>query len=387
MSPRSLVSAIPLPACDEDTCRRRWWVSLAAVFGVWTLIGLFYGSRSYLNGFLFGQARLPDVRPLLGNMADAYMWAFFTLYIFRVARGFPVNAKSWPRTVPVHAVAAVAISLLNIIGNVAVNMLIWPDEPPEFAAYFRLPFYTNIQWYAMIAGAWHALDWYRRLRDREVQSAKLETRLTQAQLEALKAQIQPHFLFNTLHSISELVHEDPGAADRMITRLGDLLRVTVDNAGTHEVTLAQEMEFLGAYLDIQRTRFQDSLMVDVDVPPHLSGALVPNLVLQPLVENAIRHGTAPRGGVGRIRVTAARDGAILRLEVRDNGGGLPSSNGPRTREGVGVRNTRTRLEQMYGASHLFELKNGERGGVVATVRLPYHEIPIETVPAAAEVDA
>ncbi|HEX8905333.1 MAG TPA: histidine kinase, partial [Longimicrobiaceae bacterium] len=254
----------------------------------------------------------------------------------------------------------------------------------------RPSFYYDIQWYVAIVGAAYAFDYYRRFRDSEVHAARMDERLAEARLEALKMQIQPHFLFNTLHTISELVHEDPDAAERMIARLGDLLRLTVDNAQTHEVTLAQEMEFLEAYLEIQRTRFHDRLEVMVNVDPDTYDALVPNLVLQPLVENAIRHGTASLGGFGRILVKTVRENGMLRMEVHDNGRGPQADTRPRQRQGVGVRNTRARLEQMYGPRARLELTHCPIGGTVAAVEIPFRraaapaprraELPVE-VPA------
>jgi LytS/YehU family sensor histidine kinase len=190
-------------------------------------------------------------------------------------------------------------------------------------------------------------------------------------------QIQPHFLFNTLHTVSELVHEDPDAAERMIVRLADLLRLTVDNAQTHEVTLAQEVEFLDAYLEIQRTRFQDRLQVEVAVGPGTAEARVPNLVLQPLVENAIRHGTASLGGLGKISVKSERRGARLRMEVHDNGPGPHPDPRPRGRQGVGIRNTRERLERMYGPGGRLELTHCPVGGTVAAVEIPFSLAPEE----------
>jgi two-component system LytT family sensor kinase len=345
------------------------------IFLVWTAVGVFFGLRRYVNALLFGTEIPHDVRPMLINLADAYVWACLTPVIFRIAPRLPLSRGKWARSLPLHLAIAVGIALFSTTMNTAMGWAMWPDEPPNFRVYFQGGYYFNIQWYCVVTGVWYALDYYRRFRDREIAAAQLGARLAEARLEALKMQIQPHFLFNTLHSISELVHEDPEAADRMITRLGDLLRLTVDNAEAHEVTLAHEMDFLEAYLEIQRTRFQDTLEVEIRIPPGLLDALVPNLVLQPLVENAIRHGVASRGGVGRVRVSAARDGEWLRLEVRDNGAGLPAVPAARGREGVGVRNTRARLEQMYGARQRFELRNGSRGGAVAAVSIPFREAP------------
>jgi len=365
--------AAPTPLDDVLAPPRRRLGPIALLFLVWTGIGLFFGLRNYVNALLFGRA-LPDIRFLGQNLLDAYVWALFTLYIFRVARGWRFTRRQWPASLVVHSVMGMALALLCVMINTAADALVWRSTP-QFQEYFRSTFYFNMQWYAVIAGAFYALDYYRRFRDREIAAAQLGARLAEARLEALKMQIQPHFLFNTLHSISELVHEDPQAADRMIIRLGDLLRLTVDNAEAHEVTLAHEMDFLEAYLEIQQTRFQDTLEVEIRIPSELLDALVPNLVLQPLVENAIRHGVASRGGVGRVRVSAGRHGEWLRLEVRDNGAGLAPVPAARAREGVGVRNTRARLEQMYGARQRFELRNGSRGGAVATVSIPFREAP------------
>ena len=351
----------------------RRWTPYVWVFVCWTGVGVFFGARAYVNNALFNGRFLADPRPLVGNLFDAYMWACLTLLIFRAASAFPFNRRG--RRVAafaVHSVLATALGVFSVVMNLAFGNLQYPEDPGTFQTYFGRAFYFNVMWYVVLVGVWHAMDYYRRWRDREVQAARLGTQLAQAQLDALKMQIQPHFLFNTLHAISELVHEDPDAADRMITRLGDLLRLTVDNAGTHEVTLRQEMEFLRAYLEIQQSRFQDSLEVNIRTDPDAMDALVPNLVLQPLVENAIHHGIAPRGGIGRIDITARRVDGLLELEVRDNGRGLPMVRERGGREGVGVRNTRARLQQMYGDACRLELANGAEGGVAARVVLPYH---------------
>jgi two-component system, LytTR family, sensor kinase len=358
---------------DEVTAPRDRMHPVLVLFLVWTAVGVFFGLRRYVNALLFGTEFPDDFRPMILNLGDAYVWACLTPVIFRIAPRLPLSRGRWVRTLPLHVVVAIGIALFSTTLNTGMGWALWPDQPPNFQEYFRGGYYFNIQWYCVLTGVWYALDYYRRFRDREVAAAQLGARLSEARLEALKMQIQPHFLFNTLHSISELVHEDPDAADRMIIRLGDLLRLTVDNAETHEVTLAHEMDFLEAYLEIQQTRFQDTLEVEIHIPPELLDALVPNLVLQPLVENAIRHGVAARGGVGRVRVSARREGEWLWLEVSDNGAGIPATPAARGREGVGVRNTRARLEQMYGARQRFELRNGSRGGAVATVSIPFRE--------------
>jgi two-component system, LytTR family, sensor kinase len=187
-------------------------------------------------------------------------------------------------------------------------------------------------------------------------------------------QLHPHFLFNTLHSISALVHKDPEAADRMIARLGDFLRLTLENSGAQEVSLQKELEFLKCYLEIERVRFRDRLTTRLDIDPQSLDTPVPNLILQPIVENALRHGVAPRSSPGRIEISAKRDNGSLRIQVRDNGPGLPaiSATNGRFREGLGLANTRARLAQLYGGSHRLELANAPEGGLVVTLEIPAH---------------
>ena len=204
--------------------------------------------------------------------------------------------------------------------------------------------------------------------ERTLRMARLRTQLVEAELRGLKAQLQPHFLFNALNTIAELVHEDPHLADRMITRIGDLLRLTVEEAGTQEVTLRQELQFLDAYLEIERLRFRERLVVEMDIAPETLDAVVPTLILQPIIENSIRHGTALQAAVGRITVSARRRTGNLELAVRDNGPGLQRSG---ARERIGVGNTRARLRQLYGEAFCFELRNHEAGGVIATITIPF----------------
>jgi two-component sensor histidine kinase len=346
---------------------------------LWTAWGLFFGIRPYVNWALFGVPRNPAPVWVLLNVIDAWFWAGLTIPVFWLALRFRFTRRGWPLALGVHVVGATAASLVSILFNLKATQLLVPGFDIQFSGYFRQVFFTNFQWYLLLMGLAYGLENLRRLRDRDVQAAQLGERLAQARLEALKMQIQPHFLFNTLHTISELIHEDPDAAERMLTRLGDLLRLTVDNAQSHEVSLAQEMEFLEAYLEIQRTRFSDRLEVLVNVADDTREAMVPNLVLQPLVENAIRHGAASTGGLGRILVKAVRVDGRLRMEVHDNGAGPRTAERPRTRQGVGVKNTRARLEQMYGADGRLELSHCPIGGTVAAVEIPYRSAAAPSV--------
>jgi sensor histidine kinase YesM len=233
--------------------------------------------------------------------------------------------------------------------------------------------------YSGMVAVQHMGALYRRYAERERMTLQLETKLARAQLEALKIQLQPHFLFNTLNTISALLHRDPEAADRVLTRLGDLLRLSLQHSGRQEVMLRQELEFLEGYLEIQQTRFQDRLRVRFDTDPDALDALVPTLVLQPLVENAVRHAIEPRAAAGWLEVRARRENGRLTLQVADDGPGI-AANGPgaiagsvipATGSGIGLANTRARLEQLYGAGHRFTLANASQGGLVVTLEIPF----------------
>lgn len=208
----------------------------------------------------------------------------------------------------------------------------------------------------------------------QLRTIQLEAQLSQAQLHALKMQLHPHFLFNTLHSISALLNRNPQSSRKMITRLGDFLRLTLENSGAQEVTLQKEMEFLTCYLEIERVRFQDRLVTTMDLEEGTLDAMVPNLILQPIVENAIRHAIAPRSTPGLIEIEAKEQGTKLRIQVRDNGPGIsehPTSESVFTK-GLGLTNTGTRLRQLYGTAHLLDLSNSPKGGLVVTLEIPFH---------------
>jgi LytS/YehU family sensor histidine kinase len=228
--------------------------------------------------------------------------------------------------------------------------------------------------YWLVIWASHALNYYKRYRESELQASRLSAQLAEAQLQALKMQLHPHFLFNTLHSISSLLSRDTEAARRMIARLGDFLRLTLENNGAQEVLLREELDFLKCYLDIEGIRFYDRLTVRLEIEPQTLSARVPNLILQPIVENAIRHGIAPRSVPGLIEIKSAREGERLRLEVRDDGPGLPLEvgSGRLGRRGIGLSNTQNRLRQLYGQDASLEMANDARGGLCVTLEIPFH---------------
>jgi LytS/YehU family sensor histidine kinase len=229
----------------------------------------------------------------------------------------------------------------------------------------------SIMLYAQVLAVAHGIHYYREYRNRDLIASRLEAQLAQAQLQVLRMQLHPHFLFNTLNTISALVHKDARAADHMLTLLGDLLRDSFEKLGAQEVALKQEIDFLDRYLEIEKTRFQDRLMVKKEIEPETLDALVPNLILQPLVENAIRHGIARRSGAGRIEISSWLENGNLAVRIRDDGPGLANEADVAVRGGVGLANSQARLEQLYGGAQRLELANRPEGGLDVTLAIPF----------------
>ncbi len=245
-----------------------------------------------------------------------------------------------------------------------------PQPPsPARAAAMRARIHVPVYW--VIVCLAHAVAYHRRGEERQRRAAALEASLSQARLQALQAQLQPHFLFNTLNAIATLVHKDPRAADEMITNLSELLRLALDGSAQQEVSLRRELELLDRYLEIQQVRFGARLKVERELDAAALDARVPTLILQPLVENAIKHGIEPRADTGVVGITARREGSVLRLVVRDTGGGLAAPRQPRDREGIGLANTRARIEALYGSAGRVTLRNGAEGGFSVEMEMPF----------------
>jgi two-component system, LytTR family, sensor kinase len=246
-------------------------------------------------------------------------------------------------------------------------------RPRTFSLWFWQTSSQNFLFYALLLGIGHLVLYYRRYREREQAAEQLARGLTEARLQALKMQLQPHFLFNTLNAISALIPAEAKPARRMLARLGDLLRTTLEHEATQEVTLREELAFLEPYLEIEQARLEDRLTVVMKIAPETLDARVPHLILQPLVENAVRHGIAARIEPGRVEISASRgpDDRFLQLEIRDDGGGVDRNHEDRPRRGVGLSNIRSRLEQLYGAEHRFKLENQVAGGVLVRISLPF----------------
>ncbi len=342
----------------------RRWTRWILIFGVWTLLGALSAVRVALS-FAYSGAAVSWRRALVIALADWYAWALLAPAIGWLARRFAIERRSWLRSLLMHLPASLFFSILKIM--IESKLLQWFDPAQRHILQFPSTLFT----YYAILGAIYAFDYYGKYRAHELKASQLQAQLAQAQLQALKMQLHPHFLFNTLHAISSLMRRDVEAAERMIARLSDLLRLTLENVGAQETSLRQELEFLESYLEIEKTRFRDRLQVKMDIEPETLDARVPNLILQPLVENAVRHGVAPHAAPGLIEISARLKENKLELQVSDNGAGLPDARRAQIKEGVGWANTRARLEQLYGAGALFDLSNRDKGGLVVSLTIPF----------------
>lgn len=364
---------------------QKLWVPPARwVFGVATVLSLFSTLQAYrLSTLTYREGMTVEVSRLLAlNLAYWFVPAVLTFGIFRLAARFPVDTGRWGRALAVHIAAALSFSIFHTLCMLAMRQLLWGRlssmKWASFVSFAQGAYLNNLDWalmtYSAIVGLGYALGYHGDSRARAIREAQLETRLAEARLKTLEAELQPHFLFNTLHAISTLVHSDPEAADRMISRLSDLLRITLNRSSSPRIALQEELEFLQKYLEIEQTRFQDRLAVRYDIDPDALDAEVPRLILQPLVENAIKHGVSPRSGPGLVEILAVRDGDQLCLEVRDNGVGLSGNARARLHGGVGLSNTRDRLACLYDGAHALEFSDGQNG-LAVRMRIPFHRVP------------
>lgn len=353
--------------------RRRVIIGLW-VAGAWLVVGLFFFSQMYLlhprtnRGF-------DAVGELAWQVILSFIWACSTPLIVWLSNRYRIEKQRWLEPVAVHLVAGVLIGLVQCAVHGLLLKLVFHFSEPLSISQLLPSFYYNIDKmlmvYWMIVFINHTYMYYQRFREREVRAAQLESQLAQAQLQALKMQLHPHFLFNTLNAISSLMHTDVEAADRMMSRLSDLLRLTLDGAGKQMVTLKEEIDFLNHYLEIEKIRFDDRLTVRLNIAPETLHAQVPTLILQPLVENAIKHGIAPHAAAGWVEVSAQRKNGILHLHVKNNGSGFSKVGEPSFQEGLGISNTRLRLQKLYGTSFQFDISNGVTEGAVVGVSFPF----------------
>lgn len=355
------------------------WRKVVLFFVTWTFVAVAFAAVSFVGSLGESNRSFGWSDALRLNLVLFYWWGVFSLLIFRFSRRFPIelrplNTRHLLLALPVLIVCAAIHQFLHL----TTLWFVIPRLEQQFhslASYYRAfagyGFYIDLIIAALLMIGVHALLYYQQFRASLLEQASLRTQLAQAQLRALKMQLHPHFLFNTLHSISSLVLEDPAKANSMIARLGDFLRLTLNHSDQQLVTLKEETEFVRCYLEIEQVRFGDRLTVEFKVEPDTLSAEVPHLILQPLVENAIQHAIAPRAAPGRIEIAATRHNHSLCLAVKDTGPGMATS--PDETEGhhLGLSNVRARLEQLYGGDCRLEMTNGPAHDFTVTMQIPF----------------
>jgi two-component sensor histidine kinase len=331
-------------------------------------------------GLLFalpGMAAAPDWRrALLGSLAQWWSWGLVAPLIVAVDRRLPSSDQQLARRILIHVLLSFPITAAYIYVFAAMLALVglepWTSaySPMTILAALRGMFLWSWLVYWLIVGAWQAWRYYGQYLAGELRVAQLERRFTEARLNALRMQLDPHFLFNALNTISSQVERDPRTARRMIEHLGDLLRLSLESRDREEIPLAEELAFLDHYLAIQRIRFGEHLRVEVNVEHDVAYALVPCLLVQPLVENAVRHGVSPRAGGGTVLVTARREDRRLEVRVADDGVGLPAGWSLDRSAGLGLSLTRDRIAGLYGEAGRLEVRRRAEGGTEVAITLP-----------------
>lgn len=350
-------------------------------FLLWTVLDLFYFSQG-LTHRLISYDPTPWWHSLVAWMLGAYAWALLTPAALWLGREYPVERRRWLPRIAVHLLLGSGFSVFELTVESALysrlhlfpTMRTFSEALPQLLA---VGFQGGVLNYFLVLGVQRGVLYHSRYQERsrealklELRASELQSQLVSARLNALKMQLQPHFLFNTLNAIAVLVRQQKSkGAEQMLGYLGDLLRRVLDDADAREVPLRRELEYLQIYLAIEQVRFADRLRVEVSVDPASQEAPVPQLILQPIVENAIRHGIERSSSAGHIQITASKAGGAIRLRVQDDGPGLLPGDSCEGR-GIGLANTRARLRQLYGQGAKLEIQNGDRGGLAVTMEIP-----------------
>lgn len=357
----------------------------------WILLAFLFSGLTYFSNAQGARPRPFEWKNVFLSQAIIYSWAILSSLIVFFAKRFRFEQRNWWRLLPAHLVAAVVFLLLHTAIHAIFVKIVDPAPGAENGDFFAFTLRTTIiRWsvdlptYCFLLSTIYVVDFYRHFQAEKLKSSELKAALATSQLNALKMQIHPHFLFNTLNSISALIHKDQKAADKMVARLGDFLRMTLESSGEREVSLKQEMDFVGRYLEIESVRFQDRLVVKMDIDQETLSARVPNLILQPIVENAIKHGISQQESVESLIISSKRQGDRLQIRVEDGGPRLQPSNGNGKGSksvGIGLANTRARLAHLYEGNYHFEIKNAVPHGVIVTLEIPFEtikDLPPET---------
>jgi two-component sensor histidine kinase len=352
------------------TLRRGGFLALVAA-----ILALFFATKDSFHQHALG---LPITwgKSLWWKAMEWYAWAAFCPLIFRLCRRFDFSTRLG-RTVLTHLLGGAVTSMLHCCvlttgARIEAQVLQTGQTWPELFTYvFANHFHEDVLTYAAIVSAWYALDYHNRFKERARRALELEAHLAQARLQTLKTQLHPHFLFNTLNGIAALIYDSPKAAHRMLATLSELLRMSLRDAGEQEVSFQSELDFCRRYLELEQIRFGPRLSIDWDIAPETLQALVPNLLLQPLLENSIKHAVAPFSTPGRITIWSHRENNTLVVRVTDNGPGLPEQNNLSKQKGIGLTNTQARLRALYGNQHRIEFKRPDGGGFMVEIAIPF----------------
>jgi two-component system, LytTR family, sensor kinase len=359
-----------------DARSRMKWI---AVIAAWAVLGLIYAGPIYIETEAEGMGH-SAWRIFSWGVLIWLAWAPLTPLIVWLARRYSLIDENWKLSILVHLPAFFLISALHSAAATAITLAVNPFDSmgtspeafwPRFIGRVKGSFGSDLLIYGAVVGIGYAFDYYRKYRERELLTSQLEAQLAQAQLDSLRMQLHPHFLFNTLNGIVGLVRDNRNqAAVSMLVGLSDLLRHTLEYSTRHEVELREELNFMKLYLSIQQMRFSDRLQIELDIDPATTRIMVPNLILQPLAENAVRHGIGGSTASGLIGISSHVESDYLRLTVYDNGVGLPDNWQLKGSAGIGLANTAARLQQLYDDNHRFDIRNRNLGGVEVVIEIP-----------------
>ena len=357
-----------------------------AVFGVFSFLAvlttihfaIFLNSIDHERGDAFSYYKI------FSFMLEWYVWALVIPIIYWLFRHFPIRADHLISDILVNFIVGVLFISGKIFLDAAISFW-FSTFPYDENSYIERVLgllltphiYSVLILYSAILSVMYSLEYYKRFHERERVSAKLETDLAESQMLLLKKQIQPHFLFNTLNAISSLIYQDTHKADEMIVLLSDLLRYTLSNLEVNEIPLKEELQYLKKYLDIEKIRFEDHLTIEKQIAPDTLDITVPTMLLQPLVENAIRHGIAKRAAPGKISIQTYHDTEFLHILVQDDGPGLSSAQRQNLQEGIGLANVRQRIQKLYGYPNGYVLTEAPGGGLCVEVRIPLKKSPLD----------
>lgn len=364
---------------EHQQLLRSAWSRTLALLGVWAIPALVLAGLTHVRLQQIGEPT-SFWAWVGGQLAFWWIWAALTPLIIWLAKHFRIDRSPRTRSVLVHTILSILLGAGQLCLAAFISIRLH-GEPTTWAYYvgevvpylmWRGPWAALTYW--AVLGVVYAFDYNRALRDREVQAARLEAQIARARLDTLQRQLQPHFLFNTLNSIAVQIRGNrPSDADAMVGHLSEMLRYVLTHEHSHVTTLSDELRFTERYVQIEKIRHGERLSVQFDVATDVQRALVPAFMLQALVENAIRHGVAKASGPGSVTISARRDKDMLLLSVSDDGTGIAPGSTDGSADGIGLRNTRERLQHLYGANFTFDLSDGPQRGAVATLQIPYSE--------------